>query len=278
MPMPAVPGSSSIGATRRASPSASATSRTIRPGSTVKPDDTVRLHLALGAPSAPRHRGQDGELLGGVAPLHVEGGIGLGVAGALGRGKRLVVRAALRHGGQDEGGGRVEQAAQPADGAGRGQVLDRLDHGRAAAHAGRGEERRARSAWRAPPARRRGSRAAPCWRSRRGAPAQASRAPSRAAHRRRPPAPRRRRGPSPSSPGSDRSRRRAGSARARSRAGSRTARRARCTGSGPVAISSPRAAPTVPHPISPIRTRSWSLAVTLRWPWVPPRPSTSSSS
>ena len=109
--------------------------------------------------------GQDGQLVGGVGAVHVQGRIGLGVAELLGLGQGVLIGAAvLAHAGEDEVAGAVEDALQRQDLIG-GQALGQGgDDGNAAADAGLEGDgpvhaggRRRKSPGRAWPA-------GPCWR------------------------------------------------------------------------------------------------------------------
>ena len=80
-------------------------------------------------------RGQDGELVGGINALDVEGRIGLGVAQRLRLGQYFrKVAALLTHRGQDEIGGAVDDARHPFDAVAGQPFADRLDDWDAAGH------------------------------------------------------------------------------------------------------------------------------------------------
>ncbi len=73
---------------------------------------------------------QDGELVGGVDALDVQGGIGLGVAAALGlRQGLLEVPPLMGHLAEDEVAGAVDNPCQPLDAVAGEPLPDRLDDG-----------------------------------------------------------------------------------------------------------------------------------------------------
>lgn len=74
--------------------------------------DALGLHLGEGEAGVHEEPGEEGELVGGVYPLHVQGGVGLGVAQALGLKKRLGVGPALLHLLEDVEGGAVQDAVE----------------------------------------------------------------------------------------------------------------------------------------------------------------------
>ena len=79
--------------------------------------------------------GEDGELVGGVDPVDIEAGIGLGIAQALGIGQHIGEFAArLAHGRQDVVAGAVEDAVDALDAIGGQALAQGLDDGDAAGH------------------------------------------------------------------------------------------------------------------------------------------------
>ncbi len=123
---------------------------------------------------------QDGQLVGGVGAVDVEGRVGLGVAAPLGLGQRLgVALALLGHARQDEVAGAVEDALQRQDLVG-GQALGQGgDDRHAAGDAGLEGDGPAVTRGRRRRPRRRAGPAAPCWPSPRPCPPPA--APARPA-------------------------------------------------------------------------------------------------
>ena len=89
--------------------------------------------------------GQDGQLVGGVGPVDVEGGVGLGVAEVLGLSQGGGVgEAAVGHRRQDEVAGAVEDRRQSLDLVGRQRDPERLDDRDAAGDAPLEDDRAAR--------------------------------------------------------------------------------------------------------------------------------------
>ena len=84
-----------------------------------------------------RQRGQDGQLVGGVDAVDVEGGIGLGVAQPLRLGQHVgELAAVVAHGGQDVVAGAVQDAGDAADAVGGQAFAQGLDDGDAAGDCG----------------------------------------------------------------------------------------------------------------------------------------------
>ena len=103
----------------------------------------LELVDALGGDGGPFDRtavGQareDGDLVGGIAALHVGGGVGLGVAQLLGIGQhRLVGRTLIGHAAEDVVGGSVDDAAHPLDAVATQGLLEGFDDRNATAHGG----------------------------------------------------------------------------------------------------------------------------------------------
>src|SRR4029077_11465715 len=72
--------------------------------------------------------GQDGELVGGVDAVDVEGGVSLGIAQALRIGEHVgELAATLAHRGQDVVAGAVEDAVDPLDAVGGQAFAQQLD-------------------------------------------------------------------------------------------------------------------------------------------------------
>ena len=79
--------------------------------------------------------GQDGDLVGGVAPLDIGGGVGFGVTQPLGIGQNIGVGGPLSgHAAEDVVGGAVDDAADPQDAVAPQRLLQRFDDRDAAAH------------------------------------------------------------------------------------------------------------------------------------------------
>ncbi len=114
---------------------------------------------------AKRDLGQDGQLVGGVGAVDVEGGVGLGVTAFLGLGQSFAVALAFfAHGGEDEVAGAVEDALERQDLVGGQALRQGGDDGHAAGDAGLEGDGPAMPAGGVEdlPAMRR--RAGPCWR------------------------------------------------------------------------------------------------------------------
>jgi len=93
--------------------------------------DVVEVH-----PDPEGQGGQDGELMGGISPLHVEGGVGLGIAQALGILEHLAKPFLfLGHPGQDVVGGPVQDREDRDDPVGHQPFSEGADDGDAPAHA-----------------------------------------------------------------------------------------------------------------------------------------------
>ena len=97
--------------------------------------DALGVHLVELQGDTESNGGEDGELVGGVDTLHVEGGVGLGIPQALGLGEDLVEGGAtIAHLGEDEIAGTVDDAGQPLDAVGGQTLADGLDDGDAAGY------------------------------------------------------------------------------------------------------------------------------------------------
>ena len=94
--------------------------------------DGAEIHRA-----AEGEGGEDGELVGGVDAVHVEGGVGFGVAELLGVGQHFgEFAAALAHHGEDVVAGAVEDAGDAGDAVAGEALAQGLDDRDAAGHGG----------------------------------------------------------------------------------------------------------------------------------------------
>ncbi len=99
--------------------------------------DALGVHVIGGDAGGEADGGEDGELARGIQPVHICGGVGLGVPQALGLGEDLLVAQALgSHAGEDVVGGAVHDAGDGEHGV-SGQVVLEGSHDGDAAAAGR---------------------------------------------------------------------------------------------------------------------------------------------
>ena len=127
--------------------------------------DALGMHGLEVGPAAERQRRQQGELVRRIDAVDVEARIGLGIAQTLRFGEHLVERApALAHVGEDVVAGAVQDAVDPLDPVAGQALAQGLDDRDAAGHGGLETDRGAIGLGEVGEQRRRGGRAAPCWR------------------------------------------------------------------------------------------------------------------